>query len=160
MSKVFACPIVVALAFAGLHCSSDSSTGGGGSDGGKSDSGAGDSGAADSAADTGVTVQGCSPSDFADKTDAAAMRGITFPMDFTPVQYSPPCMKIKAGQSVTWTGSFTNHPLEAMNGDAGNPIKPTTMGTTVTVAFPTAGTFGFDCANHPSIMKGAILVVP
>jgi plastocyanin len=146
-------PIVVVF----IGCSSSSS-----SPSGTTDGGGADSGGADSAVDSGggMTVQGCGPSDYTDATPAAAMRTISFPTDATPMQFNPHCLKIKAGQSVTWNGSFTNHPLEAMGGDMGNPITPTGMGTTVTFAFATAGTFGFDCANHPSIMKGAIQVIP
>jgi plastocyanin len=76
------------------------------------------------------------------------------------MQYSPACIKIKVGQSVTWNGAFQFHPLEAVGGDTPSPITATNSGTTVTFAFAREGTFGFDCANHPTIMHGAVLVVP
>ena len=63
-------------------------------------------------------------------------------------------MKIKAGQTVTWKGDHTLHPLGAKGGDASNPIKEAE-----TVTFPAAGTFGYVCTAHAT-MTGAILVVP
>jgi plastocyanin len=162
-SPLFFGSMLFTLAFAGFHCSS-SSTSGGGTDGGTaSDSGGADSGGGvDSSVDAGRVTNECDNTgyDANDETAANATRTITFPMDLAPVQFSPHCMKIKAGQSVTWNGQFPSHPLEAMGGDTGNPIPPTSTGMTVSVTFPNAGTFGFDCANHPSMMHGAILVVP
>jgi plastocyanin len=70
-------------------------------------------------------------------------------------------MTIKAGQSVTFQeGDFSNHPLESANGTLPSPIIETNSGTTVTFAFATAGTYGFECEFHPAIMYGAINVVP
>lgn len=154
---------IVVLALTGLHCSSSST---GPADAGNADTGAADSGAdaatIDAGADAGATVNGCTPADFAasDETAAAAPRAIAFPMGGAPAQFTPHCMKIKVGQSVSWNGNFSAHPLEAMGGDSGNPIAQVSTGTTTSIAFPSAGTFGFDCANHPSSMFGAILVVP
>jgi plastocyanin len=69
-------------------------------------------------------------------------------------------MMIKAGQTVTWSGDFSDHPFEPMPAVPDDPIMDVTSGTTTSVTFPDAGTFGFDCAMHPSIMHGAIEVVP
>lgn len=159
---LFVRPMFATLALASLHCSSTSS---GGADAGGGDSGGGDSSIADSASDSATdarsTVNGCGTADFADHTAANDARAITFPGDTAfPAQFAPPCMKIRVGQSVTWNGGFTGHPLEPMNGDMSSPIVATTGVTTKTFAFPTAGTFGYDCANHPATMLGAILVVP
>jgi plastocyanin len=120
------------------------------------------------AADTGSPdasvspVNGCGPTQFAANDHSAANdpRAITFAPTATPMQFSPNCMSIKAGQSVTWTGDFTDHPFEPMPALDNDPIMEVTSGTTATVTFPVAGTFGYDCANHPSIMLGAIQVVP
>ena len=67
------------------------------------------------------------------------------------------CMKVRVGQSVTWNGSFTEHPLLAQGGDTPNPIA--SVGASGTVLFPGAGTFGFACSNH-AFMTGAIEVIP
>jgi len=71
-------------------------------------------------------------------------------------------MKIKVGQSVTFVAQgggvpdFLSHPIGANGGDPGNPI--TNIDTdTGEATFPTAGTFGFTCTNHPA-MIGAIQV--
>jgi plastocyanin len=95
------------------------------------------------------TVNGCST--FADQT--ASGGAITW--DFT---VTPKCVKVKVGQSVTWTGDFATHPLAGFNGDTPNPIV-TGSGGTSKITFPTAGTFGFHCQVHPS-MLGAVQVVP
>jgi plastocyanin len=79
-----------------------------------------------------------------------------------PAGFTTTCWKIKVGQSVTWTttASFnTTHPLMNAGGDTPNPIAYSGTDKSVTIPFPKAGTFGFECANH-SVMKGAIQVVP
>jgi plastocyanin len=95
------------------------------------------------------TVDSCAPADFV----AANQVDWTFAV-------SPRCLQIKAGQTVTWNGSFTTHPLLADEGDTPNPISTAdTSGPSATVTFPTAGTFGFKCEVHAS-MTGAVLVTP
>ena len=126
-----------------------------------------DTGAPDAAPDTSpdasvTPVNGCGPTEFAasDHTAASDPRAITFATTPSPVQFSPSCMRIKAGQTVTWSGDFSDHPFEPMPAVPDDPIMDVTSGTTTSVTFPAAGTFGFDCAMHPSIMHGAIEVVP
>jgi plastocyanin len=137
---------------------SSASDSGGGGDSSASDSGAGD--AADGEAGP-AAINGCRPNDFVDQTDGGTPT-ITFPTTAAPAQYTPPCVKIKAGQSVMWSGAFANHPLNptAGVGSANNPITATSSGTSVTFAFPNAGTFAFNCGFHPTTMLGVIEVVP
>jgi plastocyanin len=106
-------------------------------------------------------VNGCAVADFAasDHTAASDPRAIGFPQGIAPGPYTPSCMTVRVGQSVTWTGDFTAHPLESFGGDAMSPITPMTMGTMASVTFATPGVFGFHCANHPSTMLGAIKVI-
>jgi plastocyanin len=100
-------------------------------------------------------VNGCDPST---TTVSSGNVTITFPMAAAPMQYSPACVKVHMGSTVTWNGSFTNHPLTPDG--TGNPIPSTSAGTTpVTVTFPTAGSYGFHCQFHAS-MLGAVFVVP
>lgn len=136
-----------------------------GSDSGSADSGfdAGDdSGIIDDAGDAGdaaAVINGCTS--FEDDTDPAATRVIQGPPGIGPVQFSPNCMMVHAGQSVVFQqADFSNHPLMPANGDTPNPITLTNSGATVTFAFPNAGTFGFECEFHPNIMFGAIQVTP
>lgn len=143
---------------AAVACSSSTSSGGGGA----TDAGPGsDAGAAGDGRGGGQEVNGCTPSSYEDHTAASDPRAITFPMT-DPAPYQPPCMHIKVGQSVTWTGgNFAAHPLEPHGGDTPTPINIVADGTTpVAIPFPTAGTFGFECAEHPTTMHGAIFVSP
>jgi plastocyanin len=92
---------------------------------------------------------------FTDASAAASTRTISFAGN----QYSPGCLTIAPGQSVTFTGDFTKHPLRpgvapSLGGGQGttpNPIPTqTTSGTALTVTFPVAGTYPFYCAVHQS----------
>jgi len=91
----------------------------------------------------------------------------------TPIgpAFSPSCLSISAGQSVTFFGdatqgaTFAFHPLRpggANGGDpgtAGNPIAAQNSGSTYSVVFPSAGTFGYFCQSHEAMgMYGAIQV--
>lgn len=122
------------------------------------------------AVEAGVVVKGCAQADFdappsANGGDFTAQAGveITFPTGAAPAQYTNSCAKVKAGSVVTFKGSFFNHPLEPSEGDAPSPI---TLQSTdpdsgsIAVTMPTKGTYGYDCMFHPSLMFGAIQVVP
>jgi len=83
--------------------------------------------------------------------------------------YSPPCIKVKAGQTVTFKGSSTTHPLKGMvdHGTQPNPIVGPYTAASVPIAFPAEGAFGFHCTVHggdkapgSSGMSGAVYVVP
>jgi plastocyanin len=149
--------IDVTVTDSGAADTSKQDTGGG-------DAGATDSGAKDSGNDVGVVdasdaaspVNGCTT--FTDDTADGGI--ITGPSTATPSQFVPNCVHVKTGQSVTWNADFTDHPLEAAGGTTPSPITLTSSGTTATFAFSSAGTYGFDCMNHPTIMFGAVLVTP
>jgi plastocyanin len=144
-------------------------------EGGTGDGGGGETGAGDSAVDAGVDAMSlipCAESDFSDFTgpvdagDAGSPVGPTigFPTDDNPVQYTNRCVKIHAGGTVTWSGRFDLHPLEAFGGTSPTPIPAKTNtqqdGGALTVTFPSAGTYGFRCNFHPFTMNGAVKVVP
>lgn len=131
----------------------------------------GDSGPEAASVSSGL-LNGCTQADF-DANDKSALAGDAGAagrtINFTTrmvTQYTPPCMKIKAGQAVTWFSAdgkghaFGSHPLEASGGDANSPITLLDDGDVGTFTFPTAGIFGFYCAMHSQDMFGAILVVP
>ncbi len=112
------------------------------------------------------TVNGCSSfTDQTAQTDAAALT-VDWKQTGAPFGTSMPlCWKVKKTQTVTFVpggGSFSNHPLKSLNGDTtGSPFTAAGDSTTAgnkTVAFTTAGTFGFVCAFHAN-MVGAIQVV-
>lgn len=122
----------------------DSGGGGGGGGGGGSDAGT----------DASVEpVNACKT--FVDRTDAGASRTITW--DFSISGAAERCMKIQVGQTVTWSGDFTAHPLVPQGGDTPNPVSGVDTATGQ-VTFAKAGTFGYACSFHPA-MVGAIQVV-
>jgi plastocyanin len=151
-SPVFrAAPFAAFVVFA-LGCSSTTSTGGGG---------VADSGSSDAAADTGAAVDSGTPlngcTTFVDHTDAADARTLTWGLSIA--SSADRCMKIKVGQSVTWNGNFSTHPLHDDGGDVPNPINGAGTSPAGPIAFPIAGSFGYICGVHAS-MNGTILVVP
>ena len=128
-------------------------------DTGTTDTGTADTSTNDSAVDSGPQpVNECAQ--FIDKSGTGDDRTITFPTGVSAAQYTPNCLKVKAGQKVTWNGAFDNHPLMPLNGDSGNPITLTNTGTTKEFTFGAAGTYGFGCQFHSFAMFGAIQVVP
>jgi plastocyanin len=117
-----------------------------------------DAGSGDSGSDAAAAINGCTT--FTDMTADGGV--ITGPSGALPSQYAPNCVHIKVGQSVTWNSDFTSHPLvpTAGVGSSGNPITATSTGTTVTFAFPAAGTFAYNCGIHSTTMLGAVEVTP
>jgi plastocyanin len=87
---------------------------------------------------------------------AAMAVDLTGPIQFDDDFYLPRCARIRAGDSVTWTGDFNDHPLA----QPGSPITMITTGTSTTIAFPDAGAWAYYCPNHPPGMSGVIYVVP
>ncbi|HSQ62742.1 MAG TPA: plastocyanin/azurin family copper-binding protein [Polyangiaceae bacterium] len=166
MKKVFLGMVLGGAALA-WGCSSGGGADDAGTDSGNqgTDSGAKDSGggsdsatgsdSGDGGGDAATPVNGCTTF-----TDFTADGGtITFPTGASPAQYSPNCVAIKVHQSVTWTGSFTSHPLVPKGGSTPTPITATSTGTTKTFTFDNAGTYGYGCQIHPS-MQGAVEVTP
>lgn len=79
--------------------------------------------------------------------------------------YSPNCVRVRAGSMVTWTGSFSGHPLASgSGGTSGSPIPSVTTGSSTSVTFRTAGFYPFYCTRHSSGdgtgMAGVVWVVP
>jgi len=115
------------------------------------------------------TVNGCGSGDFAPAATAGDAR-IQYG-DPLGLVYSPKCLTISAGQSVTFFGdtsqgsNFGVHPLRPGGasgsdpGAGGNPISAQNNGATYTVAFPAAGTYGYFCLAHEGMgMYGAVQV--
>jgi plastocyanin len=114
---------------------------------------------ADAPSDTpaALVVNGCADADYIDATMSGGMRKLD-PWDTTS---GKKCVKIKKGQSFTWTptGGFTVHPLQPKDGTTPTPITATATGASKTIDFNNEGTFGYVCGVHAS-MTGAIRVVP
>lgn len=88
---------------------------------------------------------------------------ISFPGNGPSFAYAPNCIKIKAGNSVTFKGDFMAHKLAGGSNpptpDPNSPIKETGSGMSAQFKFPTAGTFPYFCEYHYlGGMKGTIFV--
>ena len=121
----------------------------------------------DDAAPGSSTVNGCTADMYVDRSAAGAARTVGFGGESgsTGFTFAPKCIAVAVGQDVTFSGAFATHPLNpgvpgnTSAGSAGNPIPNTISGTTVTVHFPTAGTFPYACGMHGFLgMNGAVLV--
>lgn len=99
-----------------------------------------------------------------DLTNSTGGVTVSFPVGEGPAQYTNNCIKVKAGAVVTFTGSFTFHPLQPNGGDTPSPFPALTGtdvdGGAVSFTMSAPGTFGYQCQVHPGIMYGAIQVVP
>jgi plastocyanin len=63
--------------------------------------------------------------------------------------YSPRCLVIHVGQTVTFAGDFSAHPLRASSrGSAGNPIPSEGIGSSTVATFSAGGFFPFYCTQH------------
>jgi plastocyanin len=185
MRKTILSLVAVAAVVASSACSSSSTSSGGGSGagggvdaaggggaGGSADGGGGGQGGGlDASLDSGPSevdsspgagpelINGCTATEFtSNDLSTAATPTIVGPTTSSPTQYAPNCITIKAGQSVTWTSDFTDHPLDVNGGSTPTPITLTSSGSTVTFAFPSVGTYGYQCDAHPGIMFGAVYV--
>ncbi len=80
----------------------------------------------------------------------------------TPSSYVAKCIKIKLGQTVSWSGDFLAHPLvpASCNPSTGGEIPTLSSGSGPATFKPTAkGIWGFQCLHHsPAGMKGVIVV--
>lgn len=179
MKILLSTSFVIALAVFGAGCDDGGSgtggTGGTGGSGGTTTASGGSGGTGGTATTGGTggtttTGTGGSTGSTVNDCDAATAEDHTTDADTTiesmGLAYSPNCIKIKAGSTVTFSSDFSVHPLvggEFANGmkmpDANSPIQSTTSGTTATFTFPDAGAFGFYCDFHVgSGMKGAVFV--
>jgi plastocyanin len=100
-------------------------------------------------------------------TESAYMMGATtvnFGLIDGGFNYSPKCLKVSAGTSVTFSGDFSSHPLEpsALRGTlTGNPITSTSAvpdgGTTKAFTFATPGFYAYFCQFHDSSDSGMFM---
>jgi len=74
---------------------------------------------------------------------------------------TPTVVDIRAGETVTWNGSFAFHPL--IETDAGFTVFGATVnaaGTTYSRTFDVPGTFHYMCGVHGSLMPTTVNVAP
>lgn len=100
-----------------------------------------------------ATYNNCSY--FKDRSADSALRVVTFGGTIG-LNYSPSCMEIAAGQSVSFQGVFGTHPLSpgsgptaTKDGSPNNPITtPAADATEISFTFPTPGQYPYYCAQH------------
>jgi plastocyanin len=113
---------------------------------------------------TSAVIAKCSDAELAAElhTDPADPRLIRAPSDDKEAPFVPNCVTIKAGQTVTWTGDLTAHPLiPREDSTVPNPILPTGSGVTqATATFLCPGDFNFSCRVHRDAMLGTVRVIP
>jgi plastocyanin len=145
-----------------------------GSDAAPSDSGSDGAVSNNNVGDSGVGPQQCSPA--GGNVSASCSEGelnrnvhtlpadarlITFSSSDKDDPYDPNCMIIKVGQTVTWRGKLSDHPLiQRESSNLPNPIPTTAQGNEVAVRFDCPGDFNFSCRNHRDAMLGTIRVIP
>ncbi|MBX7113789.1 MAG: hypothetical protein K1X64_05585 [Myxococcaceae bacterium] len=99
---------------------------------------------------------------FIDATANPSLREVNFGQNGN--QYTPPCLRIRLGQTVTFSGGrFDSHPIQQGCGPA-PAITSIREGNARTFTFAQAlGTYGYYCSAHGSAagsgMAGAIEVV-
>jgi plastocyanin len=137
--------------------SSSSGTAGGGGMGGSG----GGMASSSSSSSGGMLVNGC---DKAAAEDHTADMNTKIAVGSAGFTYSPACIRIKKGSTVTFEGNFAVHPtvgglttIPPMP-DSSSPIKLTNSGTSVTFTFDTAGDYPYYCEYHLPSMAGAVFV--
>jgi plastocyanin len=143
MTRALAVTACFGLCLSMLACgSSSSSTGAGGSSG---TTGAGGTTGAAGSGGGFMSVAPCT-------MESAYSTGTIVDFSSTATYaYTPQCLKVAAGSTVTFTGDFGTHPLSpsAKRGTlTGNPITATSAGTTKTFTFPNPGFYAYYCTVH------------
>lgn len=126
--------------------------------------GAGDADDPDDTA-TETATHGCDDDRYVDRSAASDDRTVTSTGDS---RYVPPCISIRVGQSVTFTGNFATHPLapglapgRSGLGTTPSPIEMRSDGTTYSVRFTVPGDFPYYCTYHAGGgMYGVVRAVP
>ncbi|MFO0759671.1 MAG: plastocyanin/azurin family copper-binding protein [Byssovorax sp.] len=120
------------------------------------------------------TTNVCSQINNCDPTTATNMTGMAnVAINFANFSYAPPCIKVSAGTTVTFNGSFSTHPLRggtvtgsgagavATPAASGPFVNVTSSGNSKPFVMSSQGTFPYYCTTHyPSGMMGTIFVVP
>lgn len=122
------------------------------------------------AADAGMEFRMIHNCAMADYVDATGMATPTISATAEVLRWNPPCLRIRAGQSVTWNAPLMIHPLRPglapdrmadPMGTEPNPIMPRNDGMTATFMFPNSGFYPYYCNTHyPQGMIGTIWVEP
>lgn len=97
-----------------------------------------------------------------DKYEDATAAGAGRQIQFECCDYKPQCLRVKAGQSVTWSGDFEEHPFVHECGP--EKVSLQAKGGKASFTFTKPGVYGFFCETHGDKggkgMAGAVEVVP
>jgi plastocyanin len=99
-----------------------------------------------------ATFNGCADKDYVDRSGEHDSRVIE--VGANGLNFSPKCVIIAAGQSLTWQGSLSAHPFAPGNpsdeeaGSLDSPILARSSGRSAEFTFASAGTFPYYCAVH------------
>ena len=110
------------------------------------------------------TIHGCTSSAYVDGRTGDRQIGFGTALGSPALGYSPNCLIISAGQTVTWVGNFSVHPLVGgeYRGDAGTSPTPIVRVDTGSdpkaVTFATPGLYPYYCDNHAPTMEGVVWV--
>lgn len=141
--------------------SSSSSSSASSSSSGMGGSGGGGASSSSSSSSGGVMIHGCDSSTAQDHTADANTKVTVGGAGFT---YSPACIRVKKGATVTFEGAFASHPtVGGLAGpppapDSASPIKQTNSGTSATFTFDTVGNYPYYCEYHLPSMAGVVFV--
>lgn len=140
---------------AGVGCGGDDEKETAASTGGSTSTGAGGGGGGDE------SIHGCARAVADDHTGKA-----TFTIKFKDFEYTPKCIVVDKGTTVTFSGDFANHPLVpgefiegTQNPDPSSPIKETDTGMEASFTLGEVGTYPYYCGFHSSLgMYGVVFV--
>ena len=96
-----------------------------------------------------VLVAGCGGTG---DTKPVATHNVDLPKSY---RFDPDVVTIKAGTSVTWTNHDNFTHTVRVEGNADHKLSP---GDSVTVRFPGAGTYHYECTLHSHDMQGEVIV--
>ena len=98
-----------------------------------------------------VALVGCSD-EAAANASPVATTSVELPKSY---KFVPAAIVVEVGDTVTWRNhdDFTHN--VTFPGEPGLTMRP---GETVTRAFPTAGSFAYQCSLHPRDMTGTVTV--
>ena len=109
-----------------------------------------------------VLPTGCGSSSSRNKSSSSCMATSatqTTSVSMVDTSFSPDCIKISAGQSVTWTNNSSL--THTVTSDSGAPVSfdsgGLAPGATFTFTFPSAGTVTYDLRSFPRDAKDRFL---
>lgn len=113
-----------------------------------------------SACASGQTTESSSPDEsrpdaaFEVQGTAVRTRSVELPKSY---RYSPAVIEVKPGDVVTWTNN-DDFPHTVRLRDGSGVDKPLAVGESTSITFSDPGVHLYDCALHPTQMKGKVIV--